>query len=99
MRFARLAADHRDIVFRCCVDSRTHVDTLAEACQAHDVAIGVVAEIEVGQRRCGVPPQDAVDLVRYVRDRGLRFDGIQCYQVTTGESAIWQIADTCCHRA
>ncbi|XXQ34661.1 D-serine dehydratase-like domain-containing protein [Plasmodiophora brassicae] len=80
MRFARLAADHRDIVFRCCVDSRTHVDTLAEACQAHDVAIGVVAEIEVGQRRCGVRPQDAVDLVRYVRDRGLRFDGIQCYQ-------------------
>jgi D-serine deaminase-like pyridoxal phosphate-dependent protein len=56
------------------------------------VTIGVLVEVDVGMKRCGVPGgQPVFDLARFIeRSRGVRFDGLQAYEghvVTTPEFA------------
>ncbi|WOI45681.1 DSD1 family PLP-dependent enzyme [Acidovorax sp. BLS4] len=65
------------------VDSEEGIERLAEAMAvtASDAGIDVFVEIDVGQRRCGVPPgEPAVALARAVaRHARLRFAGLHAY--------------------
>ena len=78
----RLAALNRNAVVRCAVDSRRNAVELASAARDGGVTIPVLVEVDVGMKRCGVPPGPETEvLVRFVRDAdGLRFDGLQGYE-------------------
>ncbi len=79
---ARLAALNRRAVVRAAVDSPANVAELAAAAQTHGVQIGLLVEVDLGMRRCGVAPGEPVlELARLVsRTPGLRFDGLQGYE-------------------
>ena len=42
--------------------------------------LNVVIDLEVGLRRCGAPPQEALTLARQARDAGLRVRGLMGYE-------------------
>ncbi|TAM86412.1 MAG: DSD1 family PLP-dependent enzyme [Candidimonas sp.] len=65
-----------------CVDHARAVDALGGAVRTYGGQIGVLVEIDIGQRRCGVQtPADAVALARRVQSMpGLEFVGLQAYQ-------------------
>lgn len=65
-----------------CVDNADNVLQLADAARAAGVALGVLVEVDIGQRRCGVDPgEPAVALARQVlaQSPALRFLGLQGY--------------------
>lgn len=62
------------------VDSVLGVHRLAEAVRREGAAIDVFVEVDIGQGRCGVPPDQAGELARQVVRNGLRFAGLQAYQ-------------------
>jgi D-serine deaminase-like pyridoxal phosphate-dependent protein len=78
----RLAALNRGATVRSAVDSAVNVAELGAAAVAAGVLIGVLVEVDIGMRRCGVPPgEPAVALARIIQNtRGLRFDGLQAYE-------------------
>jgi D-serine deaminase-like pyridoxal phosphate-dependent protein len=78
----RLAELNRAATVRCAVDSAENIRQLAAAARAAGTIIPVLVEVDVGLRRCGVPPgQPALDLARLVADTpGLRFNGLQGYE-------------------
>ena len=78
-RLAHLARRARISV---CVDDPGNVAELSEAADRAGVVIDVLVEIDVGARRCGVPPGEAaVSLVRVVKAAPfLRFAGLHAYQ-------------------
>ncbi len=63
------------------VDHPHQVQALAAAAQAHEVALDVYVEVDVGANRCGVAPgEDAVRLARQIAaSPPLRFMGLHCY--------------------
>jgi D-serine deaminase-like pyridoxal phosphate-dependent protein len=63
------------------VDHPLQVQALATAAQAHQVALDVYVEVNVGANRCGVAPgEPAAQLARAIADNSpLRFAGLQCY--------------------
>ena len=65
-----------------CVDHSANVDEIDRAAAQFGSVIGVLVEIDVGARRCGVQPgQDAVELAKHVAGKSnLRFAGLQAYQ-------------------
>ncbi len=78
----RLAALARQATVSVCVDDAGNVDELAAAARAAGVSLGVLVEVDVGQRRCGVDPgEPAVALARHVLGHApsLRFLGLQGY--------------------
>jgi len=77
-KLARLAELSRRARVSVCVD---HPDQIA-ALEASGAALDVYIELEVGMRRCGVPPGEAVlALARTLaRSKTLRFTGLQAYQ-------------------
>jgi D-serine deaminase-like pyridoxal phosphate-dependent protein len=65
-----------------CVDASEQVTALAAAMRdAAGATLDVLVEIDVGAKRCGVPPGDAaVQLARLINDSPhLRFAGLQAY--------------------
>src|ERR1035438_7206753 len=78
----RLAALNRGAAVRSAVDSAVNVAELGAAALDAGVIIGVLIEVDIGMRRCGVPPgEPAVALARTIQNtRGLRFDGLQAYE-------------------
>jgi D-serine deaminase-like pyridoxal phosphate-dependent protein len=64
------------------IDSAENAHVLSEVASSEGVTFGVLAEVDVGQRRCGVSsPAAAADLAELVRDLpGLSWRGLQCYQ-------------------
>jgi D-threonine aldolase len=78
----RLAALNRGATVRSAVDSAINVAELGAAASEAGVTIGVLIEVDIGMRRCGVPPgEPAVALARRIQNtRGLRFDGLQAYE-------------------
>ncbi len=78
----RLAVLNRAATVRAAVDSAANVAELGSAALAAGVTVGVLVEVDVGMRRCGVPPgEPALALARGVQGtRGLRFDGLQAYE-------------------
>lgn len=79
-KLTRVAALAARIKLAIAVDSILGVDRLAEACKTASSALDVFVEIDVGQGRCGVTPEEAGALARHVVSRGLRFAGLQAYQ-------------------
>jgi D-serine deaminase-like pyridoxal phosphate-dependent protein len=78
----RLAALNRRATVRCAVDSPANVTELGAAAEALGVEIGVLVEVDLGMKRCGVAPgAPTLDLARQVAmTSGLRFDGLQGYE-------------------
>jgi D-serine deaminase-like pyridoxal phosphate-dependent protein len=78
-RVARLAGDHPVAV---AVDSTAGLDALSTAARRAGVTIGVVVDLDVGQRRCGVVPgQDALTLAHQAAKAvGLELRGVMGYE-------------------
>jgi D-serine deaminase-like pyridoxal phosphate-dependent protein len=78
----RLAAMNRVATVRAAVDSPANVVELGAAAVSVGVTIGLLVEVDIGMRRCGVPAGEAVlALARKIQEtRGLRFDGLQAYE-------------------
>jgi D-serine deaminase-like pyridoxal phosphate-dependent protein len=79
-KLMRVAALATRVKLAIAVDSILGVDRLADACRAVGSEPNVFVEIDVGQRRCGVSPDEAGALAQHVVARGLRFAGLQAYQ-------------------
>jgi 3-hydroxy-D-aspartate aldolase len=88
-RLARLAGTAHISV---CVDDPNNVADLSAAMVRHSVTVDVLVELNVGARRCGVPPgEPALELARMVaRSPGLRFAGLQGYCGTAQHIADYQ---------
>jgi D-serine deaminase-like pyridoxal phosphate-dependent protein len=78
----RLAALNRLATVRAAVDSPANIAELGAAAVSAGVTIGLLIEVDIGMRRCGVPAGDIVlALARQIHQtRGLRFDGLQAYE-------------------
>jgi D-serine deaminase-like pyridoxal phosphate-dependent protein len=78
----RLAMLNRSASVRSAVDSFEGVAQLGGAAAAAGATVGVLVEVDVGMRRCGVSPgEPALALARRIQDTpGLRFDGLQAYE-------------------
>jgi len=78
----RLAALNRKATVRCAVDSVFSTKQLSAAATEAGVRIGVLIEVDIGMKRCGVQPgAPAIKLAQEIsRLPGLRFDGIQSYE-------------------
>jgi len=75
-KLARLAGLAKKARIGICVDS---AEGLAQL-KASGADVDVYVEIEVGMKRCGVPPgKPAVDLARAIIASNLRFSGLQAY--------------------
>lgn len=63
------------------VDHVLQVEALAAAARAHDAALDVYVEVDVGAQRCGVAPgEDAARLAVLIAAHApLRFAGLHCY--------------------
>lgn len=76
-RLAKLARSAR---IGLCVDHPEGVREAAEAAARHDVVLDILVELDVGGRRCGVAPGEAVRIAEMVaRSNTLRFAGLQAY--------------------
>jgi D-serine deaminase-like pyridoxal phosphate-dependent protein len=81
IKLKRLADLAKYSQLRVCVDDHKNVTDIAEACAAAGATIGILVEVDVGMRRCGVTPGDAaLQLARHImKYPSLRFDGLQGY--------------------
>ncbi len=80
-KLARLAELARRARVGVCVDNARNVRDLDAACRAAGTKLDAYVEVDVGARRCGVPPgESAAALAREVAARAhLRFAGLQAY--------------------
>jgi D-serine deaminase-like pyridoxal phosphate-dependent protein len=78
----RLAALNREATVRSAVDCPANVAELGAAAVAQGVTLGVLIEVDLGMKRCGVAPGSPVlELARRVsQTAGLRLDGLQGYE-------------------
>ncbi len=79
-KLARVAALAQRVKLAIAVDSLLGVQRLAEALRAAASTLDVFVEVDVGQGRCGVAPEQAGALAAALRAAGLRFAGLQAYQ-------------------
>ncbi len=82
-RIRRLAEAIR---LRVGADSPRAVELLADAMGDAPERLEVVVEVDCGARRSGAPPEDAGDLARLARNRGLRPVGVYTYPGQGGTS-------------
>ncbi|HEY9459953.1 MAG TPA: DSD1 family PLP-dependent enzyme [Paralcaligenes sp.] len=75
---ARLA---RQAAMTVCVDNARAVDALSAAMVGQGAAVGVLVDIDVGQKRCGAQSsEEVVDLARLIQTRpNISFAGLQAY--------------------
>jgi D-serine deaminase-like pyridoxal phosphate-dependent protein len=80
-KLKRLAELARRARVRVCVDHADNVAQLSRAAQAAGTVLGVLVEVDIGMRRCGVEPgEPALVLAQLIqRSPGLRFEGLQGY--------------------
>lgn len=78
----RLAAVNQTATVRCAVDSAESLAELGEAARQADVTIGVLIEVDIGMKRCGVQPgTDTLTLAMLAaKTEGIRLDGLQGYE-------------------
>lgn len=78
VRLAQLAR-HAEVAL--CFDDKRQIEMASRIAAAHGVQLGALVEIDVGMRRCGVPPGNAAyDLAACIRESAaLRFRGLQAY--------------------
>jgi D-serine deaminase-like pyridoxal phosphate-dependent protein len=81
-KVARLAALQRRGTVRATVDHPDHLSPLGRAAEEAGVTIGILVDVDLGMKRCGVDsPESAVKLARKVSQTpGLRFDGVMGYE-------------------
>jgi len=81
IKLRRLAELARRTQVRVCVDDAGNVAAMSQAAQAAGSTLGVLVEVDIGMRRCGVEPgEPALALARTIAaSRGLRFLGLQGY--------------------
>ena len=82
-KIKRLMALTRVTRVKVVADSRENVEQLAAAATRFGTTLDVLIEIDVGQGRCGLPPDPAaaVAFARHIAGhRGLRLRGVQGYQ-------------------
>ncbi len=81
LKVRRLADLARRAQVRVCVDAPDNVEELSQAARAAGVTVGVLVEVDIGMKRCGVEPgEPALALARRVHaSPGLRFVGLQGY--------------------
>ncbi len=79
---SRLAGLQRHAEVKATVDHPDHLPALATAARAAGVSIGLVVDVDLGMKRCGVEsPEAAVRLAQRIADTpGLRFDGLMGYE-------------------
>ena len=79
---ARLAALQRQADVKVTVDHPDHVAPLGVAARDAGATIGVLIDVDIGMKRCGVDsPESAVALAGRVADTsGLRLDGVMGYE-------------------
>jgi len=82
IKIARLVALATKACLLVAVDAPENIRMLAQAAAAAGVEIGVLVEVDIGMKRCGVPPGTAaLELVRLVNSLpGLKFHGLQGYE-------------------
>ncbi|XP_065191637.1 D-threonine aldolase-like [Sycon ciliatum] len=70
-----------EVRIRLCVDNADNVRDISSIAASANVVFGVVIDVDVGQKRCGVSsPSEALQLAELIRSLpGVRFDGIQAY--------------------
>lgn len=75
---ARLATQAQITV---CVDNMRALEALSDALARHEATIGVLVELDIGQKRCGVQsPEEALTLAQAVqRLPNVSFEGVQAY--------------------
>ena len=81
LRCGELARLARTRTVRVAIDSATAADALSHAAQAAGSTIGVLVDLDVGNRRTGVQsPQESLSLAQEITRRpGLRLDGMMIY--------------------
>jgi D-serine deaminase-like pyridoxal phosphate-dependent protein len=79
---ARLAALQRIADVKTTVDNLDHLPFLSNAACATGVTIGVLVDVDLGMKRCGVASaEDAAQLAHRINETsGLRFDGLTGYE-------------------
>jgi D-serine deaminase-like pyridoxal phosphate-dependent protein len=82
LKMTRLVEVARRCEVRVAVDSEPNVQELSAAATSAGVTLGVLIEVDIGMKRCGVAPgEPALALAKQIlRSPGLRFDGIQAYE-------------------
>lgn len=62
-----------------CVDNCSNLRKISEVAVAHDVVLGVIVELDVGQNRCGVDTESGLIKLAQLADNlpGVQFEGIQ----------------------
>jgi 3-hydroxy-D-aspartate aldolase len=77
----RLAALARNARIAVCVDDIDNVAEIAAAAERFDVKLGVLVEIDVGAKRCGVAPGEPARRIAtaIARSNSLHFAGLQAY--------------------
>jgi D-serine deaminase-like pyridoxal phosphate-dependent protein len=81
LKLRRLAELARRAALRVCVDEADNVRAMGQAATAAGSTIGVLVEVDIGMRRCGVAPgEPALELARIIQQTpGLQFLGLQGY--------------------
>jgi D-serine deaminase-like pyridoxal phosphate-dependent protein len=81
-RAARVAALQRRSDVKVTVDHPAHVGPLGQAARDAGVSVGVLVDVDLGMKRCGVAsPGAAAALAKQVAATpGLRFDGVMGYE-------------------
>lgn len=81
-KVARLAALQHQADVKATVDHPDHVAPMARAAVEAGVEVGVLVDVDIGMRRCGVASaESAVALAKEVAGTpGLRFDGLMGYE-------------------
>jgi D-serine deaminase-like pyridoxal phosphate-dependent protein len=76
-RLANLAA-YSDVMVA--VDSYENIEELSRAAHARGVRLRVLVEVNIGHNRCGVEPENALQMARAVKEApGLLFKGLMGY--------------------
>jgi D-serine deaminase-like pyridoxal phosphate-dependent protein len=78
----RLAELNQSATVSAAVDSPENVAQLDAAAREAGVTIGVLVEVDIGMKRCGVPPGELTPELAYVvaQAEGLRLRGLQGYE-------------------
>ncbi|HMC64661.1 MAG TPA: DSD1 family PLP-dependent enzyme [Gemmataceae bacterium] len=81
IKLRRLAELARRAQVRVCVDCPDNIEEMSRAAQAAGATIGVLIEVDIGMKRCGVEPgEPALALARRIQaSPGLKFVGLQGY--------------------
>jgi len=90
IKLHRLALLAKRSTLRVCVDNFDNVNAIAAAMDAVGASIGVLIELDIGMKRCGVEPGEMVlPLARHIQKfPSLKFLGLQGY-----DGHLQQIAD------